>query len=257
MAYLAQQVAPKVAGQLSGSLGIENQILNQAITQGTVGAGMSALAGGSGTEGFTAGAIGGAIGGGIDMVQPEFKNFVIDELGIPKEYAGVVTNTLTSLMPTILTGGQIDPTKVLMNYMLRAALSGAKTQPTTNTTETTQTADSGLQSLMIGDTNPPPESIAMFPKDVQDWIDEAESASGKRYRASVAARYGFMEEPTPDTEFVPNSYRNSMFKTPFDPNIGQYMIEQGDNMVVRPEEYGGKVGSDAFKERLGTKYIDI
>lgn len=127
-AYAAQNVLPKVAGNLSGGisdLGITNPIVNQAVTQGIVGGGVSALTGGSGTEGFTSGLISGGIGGTLDTLKPEVAN-IARELGVPDKFATVFTNTLASLAPTLITGGKIDPTKVLMSYMMKNAISGAK-----------------------------------------------------------------------------------------------------------------------------------
>lgn len=125
MAYAGQtllpQAAPTVSNYLSGA-GIDNPIINQALTQGALSGGISTLLGGSGTQGLTSGLIGGGIGGGMQMIQPELVDFA-KELGIPEQYAGVFSKTLASIAPTLLTGGTIDPVKLLMNYFMRQALS--------------------------------------------------------------------------------------------------------------------------------------
>lgn len=128
LAYLSAAVLPELGGDFSKYLadsGITNSVVNQALTQGVIGGGVSTLAGGSGTEGLTSGLISGGIGGTLDTIKPEFTDFA-KEIGVPSQYAGVFANTLASLAPTLLTGGKIDPTKVLMSYLMKKAMSGTK-----------------------------------------------------------------------------------------------------------------------------------
>ncbi len=126
LAYLSSAVLPQIGGEFSSYLKDLGPVASQAITQGVMSGGMSALAGGSGTEGFTSGAISGGVGGALNMANSELKSFAVDQLGVDPKFAGVFANTLASLAPTLLTGGKIDPTKVLMNYVMRQAMSGAK-----------------------------------------------------------------------------------------------------------------------------------
>jgi hypothetical protein len=127
LAYLAAEYMPKVTKGFSNYLDISNPILNQAITQGAISGGVSALSGGSGTEGLTRGFIGGGVGGALGMVNQEGLK-IADNLGIDPKYQSLFANTLSQLAPTILTDGKIDPTKVLMSYVMKQALKEGKAQ---------------------------------------------------------------------------------------------------------------------------------
>jgi hypothetical protein len=130
--YAATQIIPQISGEISGGLNtldITNPILNQALTGATVSAGVAGLSGDSMKDAALFGGIGGVMSGGINTAYPEVNAAVKDMFNLTNDQARVLTNTIARLTPTILTGGKIDATKVLMNTLLSNALKGNKNKP--------------------------------------------------------------------------------------------------------------------------------
>jgi hypothetical protein len=132
MAYAATQVIPQISGEISSGLNtldITNPILNQALAGATVSGGVAGLTGNNVEDAALLSGIGGGISGGINTMYPAVNTAVKDTFNLTNDQAKVLTNTLVKLAPTILTGGEIDPIKVLMNTMISNALKGGKTKP--------------------------------------------------------------------------------------------------------------------------------
>ena len=80
------------------------------------------------------GGAGGALSYGANALVPNEGLAMANELGIDPKYQKLFANTLARLTPTILTGGKVDPTKVLMSYLMSGAKSAAKEQIKQGTT---------------------------------------------------------------------------------------------------------------------------
>ena len=74
------------------------------------------------------GGAGGALSYGANALVPNEGLAMANELGIDPKYQKLFANTLARLTPTILTGGKVDPTKVLMSYLMSSAKGTAKEQ---------------------------------------------------------------------------------------------------------------------------------
>lgn len=129
MAYAAQNLLPQVGSEISGglgNLGVTNQIANQALTGATISGGLAGLTGGDIKEAATSGAVGAGLSAGVNTLLPEVNTAVKDAFNLTNDQARIFTNTLARIAPTILTGGKIDATKLIMNYLMAQALGGAK-----------------------------------------------------------------------------------------------------------------------------------
>jgi hypothetical protein len=134
MAYAGTQVVPQISSNISGGISdlggaFNNPIVNQALTGATLSGGIAGLTGNSVKDAAIAGGIGGGIAGTINTAYPEVNTAVKDMFNVTDDQAKVLTNTIARLAPTILTGGRIDPTRVLMNALLSNALKGNKNKP--------------------------------------------------------------------------------------------------------------------------------
>lgn len=145
MAFAGQQILPQITGQVSGGLadlGVTNPVINQALTGATISGGVAGLTGGNVESAVTAGGIGGGLSAGINTLLPEANAAVKEAFDLTDDQARIFTNTLARLTPTILTGGKIDATKLLMGVLMSQAMSGKKAgvkragyQPTSQGTE--------------------------------------------------------------------------------------------------------------------------
>ncbi len=121
MAYAGAKYLPQVTSGISEGLsgaGITNELANKALTGATVGGGIAGLTGGSVGTGALMGGAGGALSYGASNLVPSEGMAMASELGIDPKYQKLFANTLARLTPTILTGGKVDPTKVLMSYLM-------------------------------------------------------------------------------------------------------------------------------------------
>ena len=126
LAFAGAKYLPQVTSGISEGLsnaGITNTIANKALTSGLTSAGVATL---TGKDIDNAGLTGLITGGAGAALSPQIKDLAT-ALDIPSQYHSLFANTLTQLAPTILTGGKIDPTKLLMSYAMSKAKDTAKT----------------------------------------------------------------------------------------------------------------------------------
>lgn len=131
--YLAgagsQMVSPEISKFLSnaGITGTPNQLLTSVGTGATIGGTMAGLSDKSIGQGILTGGTMGGLGYGIDSLVSGPGIDMAKDLGItdPAQQK-IFANTLKTLAPTILTGGKIDPTKLLMSYAMSQARGKAK-----------------------------------------------------------------------------------------------------------------------------------
>lgn len=262
-AYLATQlpnvVAPEIGGALEGIEGLSPQttkFLTNLGTGATTAGGIAALQGADIKSAIADSALGTTITGGINTLLPEVNNTVKQAFDLTDDQARIFTNTLARLAPTILTGGEIDPTKLVMNALISQSMNQIKEDiKKGGSGRSSESSSDGLQSLMTSDSGQS-KSAGVFPEEVQSWIDSAETPQTRRYRESIAYKFGMAEKPVSDTEFSPEN-RSGVNTMGYDPKVAAYMIEQFDNMIARPDENANLTGSNALKQRLGEQDIRI
>ena len=122
-------ISPEIRKFL-GDIGISggtNQLLTSVGTGATIGGAGAALSGTSVGEGIVTGGTMGGVGYGIDTLVSGPGMDIAESLGItdPAQQK-IFANTLKTIAPTMLTGGKIDPTKLLMSYAMSQARDKAK-----------------------------------------------------------------------------------------------------------------------------------
>ena len=117
LSYLATQ-APKVISPYVSSAVDGNPLLTNLGTGATIGAASSAITGKDVGGGALMGTAGAGLAYGANQLVPQQGLEFANELGIDPKYQSMFANTLARLTPTILTGGKVDPTKVLMSYLM-------------------------------------------------------------------------------------------------------------------------------------------
>ena len=120
-AYLATQGAKLISPTISQAVG-GDKLLTQLGTGATLGGGIAALTNRDIGQGALMGAAGAGLAYGTNKLVPEQGIQMANDLGIDPKYQSMFANTLARLGPTILTGGKVDPTKVLMSYMMNQAM---------------------------------------------------------------------------------------------------------------------------------------
>ena len=160
-----------------------------------------------------------------------------NELGIDPKYQKLFANTLARLTPTILTGGKVDPTKVLMSYMMNQAMKEGK--------EELKQQVSGAKAISTSyEPEAQPSNMESL-SDVDKWINEGSTDEAKIYRAELARKYGLLSPTITDTSelsgkgiVVPDNRSG----------VGLYA---GENMLHDINENANISGYESLKERLG------
>ena len=127
IAALGQYGAQYASPYISEALGTGPLATNIA-TGATLGAAGAGIMGEDIGKGALTGATGSLLAYGTNQLLPETGLKMAGDLGIDPKYQSLFANTLSRLAPTILTGGKIDPTKVLMSYAMNQALKEGKAQ---------------------------------------------------------------------------------------------------------------------------------
>lgn len=242
MAYVGQNFLPGITKDISGGLGdlgITNQIANQALTGATVSGGIAGLTGRSIEDAALIGGTGGAIAGGINTLLPEANTAVKNAFNLTDSQAKVFTNTLARLAPTILTGGKVDVTKLLMNMLISGALKGQGGQTGSSSRPS---ATQVMQELGISEE----EFNKLSPEEQANLISEESSLS--KYIKQL------MDEGTISYDDGAGMlYRNRTL----DATTGM----EGSNWYEKPnmsEEFdANKIGIDTLRSRLGGGDIRI
>lgn len=131
LSYAGAKYLPTVTSGISEGLsgaGVTNELLNKTLTGATVSGGIAGLTGKDIGPAALMGGAGGALSYGASNLVPKEGLDFANQLGIDPKYQSLFANTLARLTPTILTGGKVDPTKVLMAYMMNQAKGAAKQQ---------------------------------------------------------------------------------------------------------------------------------
>lgn len=137
LSYAGAKYLPTVTSGISEGLsgaGVTNELLNKTLTGATVSGGIAGLTGKDIGPAALMGGAGGALSYGASNLVPKEGLDFANQLGIDPKYQSLFANTLARLTPTILTGGKVDPTKVLMAYMMNQAKGAAKQQVKEGTT---------------------------------------------------------------------------------------------------------------------------
>ena len=121
LSYLSTQGPKLISPYVSQAVG-GNEFLTNIGTGATLGAASSALTGRDIGTGALMGTAGAGLAYGANQLVPQQGLEFANELGIDPKYQSMFANTLARLAPTILTGGKVDPTKVLMSYMMNQAM---------------------------------------------------------------------------------------------------------------------------------------
>lgn len=127
IAALGQYGAQYVSPYVSETLGTGPLATNLA-TGATLGAAGAGIMGQDIGKGALTGAAGAGLAYGTNQLLPEQGMKIASDLGIDPKYQSLFANTLARLGPTILTGGKIDPTKLLMSYAMNKAMKEGKEQ---------------------------------------------------------------------------------------------------------------------------------
>ena len=125
LSYLATQ-APKVISPYVSSAVDGNPLLTNLGTGATIGAASSAITGKDVGGGALMGTAGAGLAYGANQLVPQQGLEFANELGIDPKYQSMFANTLARLGPTILTGGKVDATKVLMSMAMNKAMKEGK-----------------------------------------------------------------------------------------------------------------------------------
>lgn len=127
LAYLSTAGAKAVSPFISETLGTSPLATNLA-TGATIGAAGAGITGQDIGKGALTGLTGAGLAYGTNQLLPEQGIKIASDLGIDPKYQSLFANTLARLGPTILTGGKIDPTKLLMSYAMNKAMKEGKEQ---------------------------------------------------------------------------------------------------------------------------------
>lgn len=125
IAALGQYGAQYVSPYISETLGTTPLATNLA-TGATLGAAGAGIMGQDIGKGALTGLVGAGLAYGTNQLLPEQGMKIASDLGIDPKYQSLFANTLARLGPTILTGGKIDPTKLLMSYAMNKAMKEGK-----------------------------------------------------------------------------------------------------------------------------------
>jgi hypothetical protein len=129
MTYGPQLVAPEISGSLQGIEGLSPETVKFLTSTGTnaaLSSGIAALQGTDIGDALTQSLVGSAFSGGINTLLPELNESVKSTFNLSDTDAKIFTNTLLKLFPTMLQGGNVDLSKLIMNYLITRGIHSTK-----------------------------------------------------------------------------------------------------------------------------------